>query len=139
MVTTTGGPGRDGEGPEEIPEPAGHALARHLVQVPGVDKVPHLGRHSHRGNNPRFLADCGREFDEDPVTDRIGPRVCVDHVAEKVGEGIAGHWRPPAEVMTRILSGSGAAQARSQRSRSDSGRVRKSWSRDTPIFQIAIS
>ena len=139
MVTTTGGPGRDGEGPEEIPEPAGHALARHLVQVPGVDEVPHLGSHRHRDDNTRLLADCGREFDEDAVMDRIGPRVCVDHVAEKVGEGVAGHYRPPPAVIILTLSGSGAAHARSQSSLSDRCCVLKSRPLGIPIFQSAIS
>ena len=139
MVTTTGGPGRNGEGPEEIPEPAGHALAWHLVQAPGVDEVPHLGRRRYRDDNPRFLTYCGREFDEDSVTDCIGPRVCVDHVAEKVGEGVAGHYRPPPAVIILTLSGSGAAHASSQSSLSDRYCVLKSRPLGIPIFQSAIS
>ncbi len=70
-VPAAGGPGSVRESPEEIPGPAGDTLPGHLVQVPGVDKVPYLGGHRHRDNNPSFPAEIGWELHEDPIPEGI--------------------------------------------------------------------
>jgi len=77
------GPGSIGEGPEEIPGPAGDTLPGHLVQVSGVDKVPYLGGYRYRDNNPGFPAEIGGKFNKDPIPEGIRPGELVDHLTKE--------------------------------------------------------
>jgi len=142
-VPAAGGPGSVRKGPEEIPSPAGDTLPGHLVQVPGVDEVPYIGGYRYRDNNPGFPAEISREFYKHAIPEGIQPGVLIDNLTEEGGESFSFcHLDRPLAEITRIFLGFGAAQARSQSSLSVNSRVaklRKSWSRSTPIFQSATS